>query len=209
MRTGSDDEQTARSGQRVGRGHAGRAGDEVTFATKAVLATTTLARALEAGVAAAWAAANEAYGQDSTFWTWLEQHRIGYVVAVPHSQATPAGIGSTRADHTAEHAPAQAWKRRSAGNGAKGPRLYDWAVTSLPARDHTPPGWTRRLPIRRQITAAGKEPEPAYYLCCGPDTTSDAEFVRVAGARWAIEECFQSAKNEVDLDHYQVRCYDA
>nr|WP_245992976.1 hypothetical protein [Prauserella muralis] len=33
--------------------------------------------------------------------------------------------------------------------------------------------------------------------------------MRVAGARWAIEECFQTAKTEVGLDHYQVRRYDA
>jgi hypothetical protein len=32
---------------------------------------------------------------------------------------------------------------------------------------------------------------------------------RVAGARWAIEECFQTAKNETGLDHYQVRQYEA
>jgi len=36
-----------------------------------------------------------------------------------------------------------------------------------------------------------------------------AELVRVAGARWAVEECFQAAKNEVGLDHYQVRRYGA
>ena len=34
---------------------------------------------------------------------------------------------------------------------------------------------------------------------------SGAELIRVAGARWAIEECFQTAKNEAGLDHYQVR----
>ena len=31
----------------------------------------------------------------------------------------------------------------------------------------------------------------------------------MAGARWAIEECFQTAKTETGLDHYQVRRYDA
>ena len=36
----------------------------------------------------------------------------------------------------------------------------------------------------------------------------DKVLIRVAGARWAIEECFQTAKNEVGLDHYQVRRYD-
>jgi SRSO17 transposase len=33
--------------------------------------------------------------------------------------------------------------------------------------------------------------------------------VRAAGARWEIEECFQAAKNEAGLDHYQVRHYPA
>ena len=46
-------------------------------------------------------------------------------------------------------------------------------------------------------------------MCCAPATTTDEELIRVAGARWAIEECFQTAKTEVGLDHYQVRRYDA
>jgi SRSO17 transposase len=33
--------------------------------------------------------------------------------------------------------------------------------------------------------------------------------IRAAGARWAIEECFQAAKNEAGLDQYQVRDYRA
>ncbi len=31
----------------------------------------------------------------------------------------------------------------------------------------------------------------------------------MAGARWAIEDCFAEAKNETGLDHYQVRRYRA
>ena len=31
----------------------------------------------------------------------------------------------------------------------------------------------------------------------------------MAGSRWAIKECFQTAKNETGLDQYQVRRYDA
>jgi SRSO17 transposase len=62
---------------------------------------------------------------------------------------------------------------------------------------------------RRPLLEAGTEPEPAYYLCAGPPGTSDEDLIRVAGARWAIEECFQTAKNEVGLDQYQVRRYDA
>ena len=29
------------------------------------------------------------------------------------------------------------------------------------------------------------------------------------GTRWAVEECFQAAKNETGQDHYQVRRYHA
>ncbi|WP_397469270.1 IS701 family transposase [Pseudonocardia charpentierae] len=188
--------------------------DEVEFATKAVLAQQMLDRALAAGVPASWITADEAYGQDYKFRTWCEKRRIGYVVAVPRSQSIPAGAGSSRADHATAMAPEQAWKRRSCADGAKGPRLFDWAVASVSAGDDTPPGWGRWLLVRRQIlttdqTAAGREPELAYYLCAGPPGTADEELIRVAGARWAIEECFQTAKTEVGLDHYQVRRYDA
>src|SRR6187399_2929837 len=59
--------------------------DEVEFATKAELARRMLGRAIDAGVPAAWVTADEAYGQDHKFRSWLEQRRTGYVVAVPCS----------------------------------------------------------------------------------------------------------------------------
>lgn len=36
-----------------------------------------------------------------------------------------------------------------------------------------------------------------------------SELVRVAGIRWCVEECFQAAKGQVGLDHYQVRHWTA
>ncbi|CAM01633.1 transposase [Saccharopolyspora erythraea NRRL 2338] len=59
---------------------------------------------------------------------------------------------------------------------------------------------------RRSIT---DPTEIAYYVCYGPAETPLTELVRVAGSRWAIEECFQTAKNETGLDHYQARGYTA
>ena len=76
--------------------------------------------------------------------------------------------------------------------------------------DTTPPGWSRWLLVRRALARNAKgELELAYYLCCAPSGTTDEELIRVAGSRWAVEECFQTAKNETGLDHYQVRRYDA
>jgi SRSO17 transposase len=174
---------------------------QVQFATKPAQATVMLARALDAGVPASWVTADEAYGQDSKFRMFLDRRRIGYVVCVPRSQSIGLGLASARADTLAGQAPTEAWKRLSAGARSKGPRLYDWAMASLPDLDA---GRGRWLLIRRSITDPD---ELAFYLCAGPaDTTIDV-LVRVAGARWAIEECFQQAKTETGLDHYQVRRY--
>lgn len=105
--------------------------EDTEFPTKATLARGMIERALAAMVPARWVTADEAYGQDSKFRSWLESHRTGYVVAVPRSQTIPAVAGSPRADHLAAGAPQHAWKRCSAGQGAKGEHLYDWAVAEL------------------------------------------------------------------------------
>jgi SRSO17 transposase len=175
--------------------------EQVQFATKPAQAAVMLARALDAGVPASWVTADEAYGQDSKFRMFLDQRRIGYVVCVPRRQAIGLGVGTARADTLAGQAPKEAWKRLSAGDGSKGPRLYDWAMASLPELDE---GRGRWLLIRRSIA----DPDDlAFYLCAGPTDTTIDVLVHVAGTRWAIEECFQQAKTETGLDHYQVRRY--
>jgi SRSO17 transposase len=99
--------------------------DEVEFATKTVLAQNMIARALDAGVPAQWVTADDAYGKDYKFRTWLETRRISYVVAVACNQTIPATAGTSRADALAAQAPDDAWKRRGCGDGAKGSRLFD------------------------------------------------------------------------------------
>ena len=194
------------------RGRCREAGvpDDVQFAAKPELARLMLGRALDAGVPAAWVTADEAYGRDGKFRDWLEQRRIGYVVAVAANQAVRGDAGASRADVLAAHAPDQAWKRRSCGNGSKGPRVFDWAAATMPEGGGEPPGWSRYLLVRRSLTRNAKgDLELACYLCCAPAGTPDEELIRVAGSRWAIEECVQTAKNETGLDQYQVRRYDA
>jgi hypothetical protein len=75
------------------------------------------------------------------------------------SGATPG----PRADALAAHAPDQAWKRRSCGNGSKGPRVFDWAAAILPEGGGEPAGRSRRLLVRRSLTRNAKdELELAY-----------------------------------------------
>ena len=56
--------------------------------------------------------------------------------------------------------------------------------------------------IRRQI---GARHERAYYRVFAPADTTLEEMVAVAGKRWAVEECFETAKGECGLDEYEVR----
>jgi SRSO17 transposase len=181
--------------------------EQVGFQTKPQLAQQLLARALDAGVPAGWVTADEVYGGDARLRAWLEQQDLAYVLAVKATQplwaASAQGPSELPARELVAGLPARAWRRRSAGDGAKGPRIYDWARVAL-----TRPGWPGRgfwLLARRRLT----DGELAYYACFGPARITLAELVRVAGSRWAVEECFQAAKGQVGLDHYQVRRFDA
>ena len=93
---------------------------------------------------------------------------------------------------------------------SKGPRVFDWAAATRPEDGSESAGWSRYLLVRRALTRNAKdEHELAYYLCCALAGTAAEELIRVAGFRWAAGECFQTAKNETGLDHYQVRLIDA
>jgi SRSO17 transposase len=178
-------------------------GDDVEFATKPELARKMLERAVAAGVPFAWFTADEAYGQNPGLRDWLEENQISYVMAVPVSEPCATGAGRFRADELAARVPGHGWQALSCGDGSKGPRLYDWALIGLA-------GAGRHLLVRRSLTPNAKgELELAFFLCSAPAGATLAELAAVAGARWAIEDCFAEAKNETGLDHYQVRRYRA
>ncbi|MFJ5035952.1 hypothetical protein ACIQB5_50160 [Streptomyces sp. NPDC088560] len=100
--------------------------------------------------------------------------------------------------------PRQRWKRLSGGPGAHGERVYDWARVAI--RPCWEDGFGHWVLARRSVS---DPTEIAYYVCYGPASSRLKDLVKVAAARWAVEECFQTAKGECGLDHYQVRLYRA
>ncbi|GAA2420628.1 hypothetical protein GCM10010421_02410 [Streptomyces glaucus] len=177
------------------RDAAGVPGD-VQFATKPRLAWEMITAAPDAGVEAPWVTGDEAYGQDPQLRAALEARGTGYVLAVACSVRVRINSGRTpiRADTVAGRLPEAAWHRQSAGAGAKGPRHYDWAWIGISTDKH-------RHPLIRRNPTGGF----TFCLCWSPTAAPLAELVRVAGTRWSVEECFQAAKGQVGLDHYQVR----
>ena len=181
--------------------------DSVGFRTKPQLAQFMLGRTLESGVPFAWFTGDEVYGSDRNLRLWLEREEIAHVMAMKSNEKlwalTDRGPLQVRADRLAAGVEESAWVRCSAGNGAKGPRVYDWAAVDIrPLRE---PGKGHWLLARRSVAKPG---ELAFYVCFGPSDTTLEELVRVAGTRWAIEECFEEAKGEVGLDQYEVRRWD-
>lgn len=174
--------------------------EEVCFQTKPQLAKAMLQRALAAGVPFAWVAGDEVYGSDRRLRVWLEQQEVAHVLAVKSNEPLWAGPRQVRAARLVDQVPPEEWVRLSAGNGAKGPRCYDWI--RVPIRPLGAPGKGYWLLARRSVT---KPDELAYYVCFGPAGTTLEELVRVAGTRWAIEESFEAAKGQVGLDQYEVR----
>ena len=178
-------------------------GDEVAFATKPALAEKMIGRAVAAGVPFSWVAGDEVYGGNPGLREYLEGAGLGYVMAVACSEPVAVPAGKFRADELAAMVPAGGWQRLSCADGSKGPRLYDWAVVAAAAPGH-------RLLIRRSLAPGEKGVlELAFFRCWSPRPVTLAELVAVAGARWAVEDCFAEAKNETGLDHYQVRRYRA
>ena len=177
--------------------------DEVEFATKITHARRMLARAIDAGVPAAWATADEFYGNHRGLRRDLQARPVGYVLAVATNHRVTLHDGTVaRVDHAAEQLPARSWNRLSAGQGAKGERDYDWAWVRIipPADEAIGHHW---LLVRRRISNG----ELAFYRCWSPTKVSLKTLVRVAGTRWCVEECFRAGKDEVGLDQHQVRTW--
>jgi SRSO17 transposase len=176
--------------------------ETVRFAPKTAQARRMVERALDAGVPAAWVAADAVYGSDSKSRSAVERRGLGYVVGVRSDRSVCVGFRQVRAAKLPAEAPAGAWHRLRCGGGSKGPRLFDWAI--CPVNSPEPQEYARWLLVRRDVDDPR---EVADFLCGGPPGTTIEKQVAVAGVRWAIEECFSLAKGDCGLDHYEVRSW--
>jgi SRSO17 transposase len=173
-----------------------------------------LERALDGGVRAAWVVADSVYGDTRRLGMFLEEREQPYVLAVSGKAYVWAGFYQHRISTVLQSlrqgeipseeggAAEEGWRRISAGEGSKGPRLYEWIRLEL-----NPPlqeGFERWLVVRRCI----EDPQDlTTYTVFAPEGTTLEELARTAGSRWRVEIGFGEAKGEVGLDHYEVRSW--
>ena len=179
----------------------------VRFQTKPELAVQMLERIFQAAVPIAWVVADTVYGGNLDLRTWLEAHGYPYVLAVacdePVGIVTPEGgrRGVEAREVEALLLHDQEWQRLSMSEGTKGPRLFDWACVPLLHRwEEDGRHW---LLLRRSLTDPR---EKAYYFVFAPAGTTLCEMVKAIGARWQIEEAFETTK-DMGLDQYEVRSW--
>ncbi|MDF2095966.1 IS701 family transposase [Aquibaculum arenosum] len=180
--------------------------EDIEFATKPAMAREMVARTLDGGVSCAWVLADAAYGSDHRFRRMLEERGQAYVLAIRSNhtlrfvddwtlvQSDPATL--------ADELKADQWHSLAAGEGAKGPRLYDWA--------RIPFGEAREDGLERWVLVRRSQAEPtklAYYFAYAPAGTSLTDLAGAAGLRWTIEECFLRAKDDLGLDHCEARSW--
>jgi SRSO17 transposase len=152
-----------------------------------------------------WVTGDEVYGSDRQMGLWLESRGHSFVLAAENEPLWWQGPDYVRADRIADALPAQAWRRLSAGAGAKGERLYDWALTPL---------WRMQIAteercfghyllVRRTLD---EKREHAYYAVHAPRSNVTRQTsVNVAARRWEIETGSEATKGECRLDQYVVR----
>lgn len=176
---------------------------EAEFATKGELGRVMVERFLDAGGRAAWLTGDEVYGDDPHLRAFAESRELDYVMAIGCARHLTTVTGRTaRADELTAALSTRKWHTISAGDGAKGPRRYDWARVELSAGPGAAAG--HRWLLARRNRATG---EIAYYRCFSTRLPRLGALARIAGRRWSIEVDFQHAKTLVGLDQHQVRTW--
>jgi SRSO17 transposase len=186
--------------------------DTIRFVTKPAIAAQMIERALAAGVPFAWVTADTIYGTGALEML-LRRAGKGYVLGASATDQfgswdrRPPVAGT--AAQIARAQPAGTWKRLSAGDGTKGPRLDDWAyveLADLEADEYNAALtglWTRGLLIRRNLS----DQDLAFFSTWCPAGTPIDTLVAVEGQRWAIEDAFETAKTELGLTHNETRSW--
>jgi SRSO17 transposase len=171
-----------------------------------------IARAAAAGVPFRWVAADSVYGVGDIERD-LQHLGKSYVLGVGSTHVFRSWgkkrlLAGTAAEVANTLEPSD-WKRLSAGEGTKGPRLHDWCYLELADLDTDEFNaanhglWTRGLLLRRAI----KDGKLSHFTTWCPAGTVIETLAKVEGHRWSIEDSFETAKNEFGLDHNETRSW--
>lgn len=169
-----------------------------------------------------WTVGDDEFGRPADFRRSLRRRGERYVLEVPSNtmirdldavppprppgQRGPAPqhpFGSVR--DWAESLPISAWTRVFVRDGEKGPQILDVATTCVRARtERKRTGVRETLLVTRSLDAT---PELKFFLSNADAHTSRQTLAQVAVHQHRIEESFTLAKDDLGMDHYEVRSW--
>jgi SRSO17 transposase len=200
----------ARDRKRRRKCHVPRA---VRFRTTAVIAAEQV-RILSPRLPHAWVVGDEEFGRPAWFRRRLALRGERYILEVPSNThirplesrlpKSPRRRSFRQALAWAKTRPASAWTRVPLAAGEKGPREVDALCVPVQAKLRTRAGPRERLLVTRSVATT---PEWTCWLSNAEDAIATETLARVAARRHDIEECFERAKGEAGLAHYEVRSW--
>jgi SRSO17 transposase len=165
-------------------------------------------RAVDAHGDIAWVVADGIIGESARLRTWLEERPLGYVLPARGDELVVTRAGSAgEAGGLSNMLGESEWTRiASAQTTRRAP--VEWAQIMLADAELAGEGdpWEHSLLIGR---SAARPASPDIYRCHAPAATDLAELVRVAEAKDAVRDCVEFANDNLGLDQYQVRRYEA
>jgi len=199
--------------------------DDIVFKTKMEIASEMLEQTVSTGLfPARWVGVDALYGSNKEFldsipknlWYFADVHSNMLVFTQKPVMNIPEYSGKGRKDLKPKPSIAPVsvasiadnvsipWNKVLLGEGSKGPIIsYEKCVRVVMCNDNSP-GDTVWLYIRRLEDGSRK-----YSFCNAPWDTSLHVIRGAALMRWPIEQCFEECKNELGLDQYEARSWNA
>jgi SRSO17 transposase len=221
-------------GQRSGSPKKNYIPDEIQFATKPQIALELIDRALGNGIRVSAWTFDEFYGRDSKFLDGLDSRKQAYVAEIPSdthlwttkpsvirkapakkSKGRPRGIPRTKLQPPAcevrnllTYSPKfqqQSWQLYRIKDTERGPEVWEVKWLLVWRKTET------KLPSTQQtliVARSTRTDEIKYFVSnqiAGRSGVTLPWLLRVAFSRWSIEACFRVAKEELGMDHFEVR----
>jgi SRSO17 transposase len=168
----------------------------------------------------AWIVGDDEFGRPAWFRRSLARRKERYLLEVPSNTrirdlSAPSSKRRSKrgrllkppflqATDWAHAQPGSAWTRMVVHDGEKGPIQFEAILARVQAKNEQKVGPIESFMVMRTL---GPEPEYRFYLSNADESVPLVELVRVAQARHLIEECFERAKGEAGLAHYEVRSW--
>lgn len=177
---------------------------DLVFKTKWEIALELIDRSRHDGVPLKWITADEGYGSVPAFMNGVASRNLVYIIETPrHLQGwTPNGRRVGRRISRVD----QLWWRG-------GPTWSDYVVKDTTKGDlvwrvrstEFIPSWDPSKRLRLLVAESRLDGELKYFLSNAPLETPVSSLLAVAFSRWHVERSFEDAKQEIGLDHFEVR----